>query len=236
MKHSVKAVRKKRGLKKRNLKKCLLVLSINWIIILFGWTAAFSGQEWYSVKWVADGDTIFLADGRHIRLIGINAPEVDHKDAPGEPFGNAARKALSKLVAQSKVRLEWDEIRKDRYGRQLAHVYDRNNRLLSQILVAEGLAHVLFHRDNQRYFDKLLLSQKDAMAKKKGFWRAFRFDNNPKNFAGNKRSLRFHLSDCEEAKKIGRRNRISLPDAWSAFENGYAPAKGCLKGIGMFIK
>lgn len=202
---------------------------------LLGWAAAYA-QNWYPVKWVADGDTILLKDGRHIRLIGINAPEVAHEDSPAEPFGNAAKSTLSKLVDRSKVRLEWDEIRTDRYGRKLAHVYDCNNRLVSQIMVAKGLAHVLFQKKNQRHFKELLQSQQNAMAQKSGFWRTFKFDKKYEYYIGNKRSMRFHAPDCSEAEKIGRRNRLHLSDAWGAFEKGYAPAKGCLRGIVTFIK
>jgi micrococcal nuclease len=41
-----------------------------------------------SVKWVADGDTIILRDGRHVRYIGIDTPEVAHKDRHrSQPMG-----------------------------------------------------------------------------------------------------------------------------------------------------
>jgi endonuclease YncB( thermonuclease family) len=33
-----------------------------------------AASEWVSVKWVDDGDTILLTDGRRVRYIGINAP------------------------------------------------------------------------------------------------------------------------------------------------------------------
>jgi endonuclease YncB( thermonuclease family) len=42
--------------------------------------------------------------------------------------GNAAKSVLAKLVKHRCVRLEWDEVRRDRYGRHLAHVFDQKNR------------------------------------------------------------------------------------------------------------
>ena len=61
-------------------------------ICIFIWSCyLFYGQElladsWYHVKWVVDGDSITLQDGRHVRYIGINTPEIQHKDQPAEPF------------------------------------------------------------------------------------------------------------------------------------------------------
>ncbi len=56
---------------------------------------AVQAAEMVSVKWVDDGDTILLADGRRVRYIGINAPEVAHpeKGQAAEPFGEAAYEA-----------------------------------------------------------------------------------------------------------------------------------------------
>ena len=213
-----------------------LILFLTILLILAGWTPSIAEPKWYQVKWIADGDTIYLQDGRSIRLIGINSPEVAHDDRPAEPYGEAAKKALSYLLKHQKVRLEWDQIRRDHYGRTLAHVFDRKNRLLSQVMVAKGMAHVLYHRNNERYFDRLLKSQQKAMAEKKGFWNAFQIPKKKKHFVGNERSLRFHAHTCKEGKKIYRKNKIVFTDAWNAFKQGYAPAKGCLKGIGMFME
>lgn len=215
-------------------KRFFLLLLIGCAVIV-GWSTPISAQHWYFVKWVADGDTIFLKDGRRIRFIGINAPEVDHKKSPAEPFGNTAKSVLAKLVKHRRIRLEWDEVRRDRYGRHLAHVFDQKNRLLSQLMVVKGLAYVLYHKDNQRYFDLLLKSQKRAMQEKNGFWKAFRSSTKDRRFIGSKRSLRFHGINCPKVKKIYPKNKIHFTSARSAFKKGYAPAKGCLKGIGTFM-
>ena len=86
-------------------------------------TAEYSdAQTWYRVKWVNDGDTIVLTNGQRVRYIGINTPEIAHKDQPAEPYGYAAKKYHIKLVYRKQVRLEYDRNRKDRYGRLLAYV------------------------------------------------------------------------------------------------------------------
>lgn len=44
-----------------------------------------------AVRQVLDGDTVRLGDGRSVRLIGINAPELGRKGRPSEPYAEAAR-------------------------------------------------------------------------------------------------------------------------------------------------
>lgn len=206
------------------------------VIVVAGWSPAIAASSWYRVRWIADGDTIYLQNGRCIRFIGVNSPEVAHKNRPAEPYGKAAKRVLAEIIADRPVRLEWDQERRDHYGRTLAHVFDQNKRLLSQLMVEKGLAHVLFHKKNQRYHARLLKSQQTAMAKKNGFWQKVKISAKNGHFTGNRRSLRFHLPTCKAAQKISRYNQLTFKSAWNAFEQGYAPAKECLSGIGYFIK
>ena len=48
-------------------------------------------QEQVTVKQVIDGDTVILTDGRHIRLIGINTPEIRHNNHKPEIGAEQAR-------------------------------------------------------------------------------------------------------------------------------------------------
>jgi endonuclease YncB( thermonuclease family) len=216
-----------------SFKKTHIVLILIICLVIIGWRFAMAGPKWYPVKWVADGDTIYLEDGRAVRLIGVNAPEVAHNDRPSEPFGETAKQVLTRHLKNRKVRLEWDQERKDHYGRSLAHVFDQQNQLISQIMVQKGLAHVLYHKNNTCYFDDLLKKQQMAMTKKKGFWKIFK--NSKQHFVGNKRSLRFHAKTCKDAKKIYYKNKIVFTNTWDAFYQGYTPAKKCLGGIGKFL-
>lgn len=54
---------------------------------------------------VVDGDTVRLRDGRSVRLIGINAPELAHNGRTTEPFAEAAKQRLQALVSASDGRL-----------------------------------------------------------------------------------------------------------------------------------
>lgn len=75
---------------------------------------------------MVDGDTVHLRDGRSVRLIGINAPELAHNGRTTEPFAEAAKQRLQALVSASDGRLALQPGRqpRDHYGRTLAHLFD----------------------------------------------------------------------------------------------------------------
>ena len=50
-----------------------------------------------SVTHVVDGDTVKLADGRTLRFIGVDTPEIGHEGRPSQPFAAEARTERDKL-------------------------------------------------------------------------------------------------------------------------------------------
>ena len=62
---------------------------------------ALGGLSTVQVRQVIDGDTLRLQDGRSVRLIGINAPEIGRKGQSDEPYAVAARRRLQALVDDS---------------------------------------------------------------------------------------------------------------------------------------
>lgn len=94
------------------------------------------------VAQVFDGDTVRLADGSRVRLIGINTPEHGRDGAPDEPFARAASTALRRLLAgeDDHIALRLGEERRDRYGRLLAHAYLPDGRSIGRLLLEDGLA------------------------------------------------------------------------------------------------
>ncbi|MGB6007335.1 thermonuclease family protein [Castellaniella sp.] len=97
-----------------------------------------SGQ----VVQVADGDTLTLLVGRQrqrVRLASIDAPETGHGRAqPGQPYGQAARKALADLVAGKTLTLRCYE--QDQYGRDICDVPLADGRQANRLMVAGGMA------------------------------------------------------------------------------------------------
>lgn len=96
-----------------------------------------------AVRAVVDGDTVRLVDGRSVRLIGINAPEIGRRGRASEPYAEAARLRLQALIKASdgKVGLVPGTERKDKYGRTLAHIYGRGGNNLEAQLLSEGLGY-----------------------------------------------------------------------------------------------
>jgi micrococcal nuclease len=117
-----------------------------------------------------DGDTLALADGTLVRVIGLDAPETRHPDmtAP-EPFGAEAAARAGVLVDGREVGLEPDLEARDRFGRTLAHVWV-DGRLFSEIMIEEGLATVLTVPPNVKYQSLLRSAEDEAHAARLGLW------------------------------------------------------------------
>jgi micrococcal nuclease len=191
-------------------------------------TAAADG--WIRVRWVNDGDTIVLVDGRRVRYVGIDAPEIAHEtyQKKAEPLGYEALAFNRHLVHRKRVRLELDRQTHDAYQRLLAYVFLPGKRMVNEQMVVNGLAYCLPHWPNERYASLLLKAQRTAMSATRGIWRQWK----PIDEAviGNRRSRRFHTPSCPNAGRISARNRILFDSPWEAFWEGYAPAGGCFKG------
>ena len=56
-------------------------------------------DEYAAVAYIYDGDTVRLGDGRHVRLVGINTPEIGHDGAPSQPYAVKAKQALMELIS-----------------------------------------------------------------------------------------------------------------------------------------
>ena len=186
----------------------------------------FSGMDSVRVDYVIDGDTIILKDGRHVRYIGINCPEVAHRDRPGEPFGRAAERFNRKLVGEKTVRLEYDQEKTDRYGRTLAYLFLDRSLFVNRRMVEAGMAFCLYDPKTAKYADVLLRAQRKAMNAGIGIWGNPALKK-PQRLVGNRSSRRFHLPHCDPARRTAERNRVLFNSRWEAFLEGYAPSKRC---------
>jgi micrococcal nuclease len=200
------------------------------VLLLLGTLSARAEDYVYHrVRWVADGDTIILEDGRHIRYLGINTPETGHDGLPAHPFGNAARRYNRQLVGKQDIRLEFDREPQDRFGRWLAHVHRRDGLWVNRAMVAKGLAIYLYTPQNRKHGQSLLSAQREAMQARKGLWQPGpHADNWQGRYLGNRRSRRFHTPDCSFGRRTSRRNQIWFDSQWDAYNAGYAPGSKCL--------
>ena len=130
----------------------------------------------YQIDYVIDGDTIVLTDKRHVRLIGINTPELSHDETPSEPGAEIAKQRLRELVSANKiVLLQYDQERKDRHGRTLAHLFLQTGENIQAVLLADGLAIPLSIPPNLSFLDCYAQVSEQARNTRKGLWAMSRF-------------------------------------------------------------
>lgn len=125
---------------------------------------------------LADGDSFTCTDGRQVRLLLIDTPELAQV-----PWGQMARRQLELLVRPgTKVRLELDRHSVDRYRRTLAYVWV-DTVMVNEAMVARGWAVVLAY-ENVRHLERLQRAERAAREAKRGFWQAWAFRCRPVDF------------------------------------------------------
>jgi endonuclease YncB( thermonuclease family) len=208
------------------LKRFTLTLIL--VLLASGGTspAADAGSLRVKVRWVDDGDTIVVAGGERVRYLGINTPEVAHKDEPGEPFGDEAKAFNKKLVQGRWINLELAEQQRDPYGRLLAYVFLADGTFVNGELVRQGYAHLLRKQPKLRYWERLLALQRQALKKKKGMW-SLPVVKPEKFYIGNKRSWIFHRPHCQFGRKTAAGNRLRFRDRYEALYHGFSPGRRC---------
>ena len=206
------------------MKRLIALTLVSLFFVLFQENS--HADNWHRVKWVVDGDTVELNDGRKLRYIGINAPELAHDDHKAEPYADESKQFNAALVYRENIRLEFDQEHTDQYKRLLAYVFLKDGTFLNAEILLNGYAYLLYHRPNIKYNWVMLQAQQAAMSAKKGIWQ--NWAEHKKNYVANKWSRRFHLPTCSFGKRIKPRNRVIFHKKWDAFWEGYAPAKRCM--------
>jgi len=120
---------------------------------------------------VLDGDTIVLEDGRHVRLVQLDAPETDENECYAQP----AKAILARLLPPgTHVEIETDPLldKIDRYGRTLAYVRRGRANIIVELVRAGAAAPWFFHGDRGRYAGELLAAAADAQEGNRGLWGA----------------------------------------------------------------
>ncbi|HEX6206824.1 MAG TPA: thermonuclease family protein [Actinomycetota bacterium] len=129
-----------------------------------------AADEPVAVVRVVDGDTIWVAPEQRVRLIGIDTPEVDWYGGRAECYGEEAGLFMRGLLEGERVRLEYDQEPRDRYGRTLAYVYLEDGRMVNLLLVRRGYAAVSIFEPNDRYEAGLRAAEREARDVGRGLW------------------------------------------------------------------
>ena len=149
------------------MNKLLFIIII--AIVLSGCYESDYSNYNFKVVYIYDGDTVKLSNGEKVRYIGIDTPEMNYNNPPAEYFAQEAKEYNAKLVLGKKVKLEFDVVKRDKYGRLLAYVYI-DGKHISQDMIERGFAKVLMFPPNLKFADYFLTLQNLAKEEKRGIW------------------------------------------------------------------
>lgn len=127
--------------------------------------------EQVSVARIVDGDTVELDDGRTVRLLGIDTPEVHGgTDCWGPEASEFARGTLD----GQRVRLVRDPTQDpvDQYGRTLAYLVLSGGRNYSMMAATAGAAFSYTYDEPVQLADEIAAAEADARTAGKGVWGA----------------------------------------------------------------
>jgi endonuclease YncB( thermonuclease family) len=126
------------------------------------------------VAGIVDGDTVRLADGRTVRLAGIEAP----KPPPGReagrawPLAAASRDALDELLRGRAVELRDAAAQPDRHGRSVAHLLRDDAVWVEGELLRRGAARVRTTPEDRARAHEMLALEDEARRAGRGLWRS----------------------------------------------------------------
>ena len=134
---------------------------------------------------VVDGDTLKLSDGRRVRLIGVDTPELHYsekllRDAKRngrdiktiQAMGKQAADFTRRLCEGKAVRIETDARKFDKYGRLLAYIYLEDGTFVNAKILEEGYGQVMTIPPDVKYSDYFFKLQRAARESRKGLWAA----------------------------------------------------------------
>ena len=126
---------------------------------------------------VVDDDTVVLEapiDGSsQVRLVGLQAPKLPlgRKNFSVWPLAPQSKRALEDITFGQPVRLFFGGAKKDRHGRQLAHLRTAGGLWVQGEMLRRGMARVYSFSDNRAVVGDMLALEREARDAKRGIWR-----------------------------------------------------------------
>lgn len=172
---------------------------------------------------VVDGDTIYLDNGKKVRMVGVNTPE------RGVEGYIASKNFVQKLCLNKKVGLDIDDSKHtDKYGRTLAVVIVKGKNV-NEMLLKEGLAEIMYIPPSEFYpyhwadssthtadsYNTYSNTHSDSSSSGSG------------SYIANSNSGKFHEADCKWGQKTSEHNRVYFNSRNAAVSQGYVPCKVC---------
>ncbi|HEY1741414.1 MAG TPA: thermonuclease family protein [Acidimicrobiia bacterium] len=122
-----------------------------------------------------DGDTVVVryANGRSdkVRILGVDTPETHKPGTPVQCYGPEASRYTQRMLVGRTVRLELDQVTRDKYGRLLAYIYLDGKRFDDDLLRL-GYGRLLIIPPNGVYARAMLAAELEAERAHRGLWGA----------------------------------------------------------------
>lgn len=175
---------------------------------------------------VVDGDTIYLDNGKKIRMVGVNTPE------RGVEGYITSKNFVQKLCLNKKVGIDIDDSKhNDRYGRTLAVVIvDGKN--VNEMLLKEGLAEIMYMPPSEFYpYDwatgSTHVSSGHSSSSSSSDHSSTGHASNSGSYVGNANTGKFHVSSCSSVSKMSEHNKVYFNNRNDAVNQGYEPCRNC---------
>jgi micrococcal nuclease len=172
---------------------------------------------------VIDGDTGLLSDGRIVRYLGMDAPEL------GEEFFFEATRLNADICQDRSVRLTQEMDSVDQYGRILAYVFVRDTVMVNEAIVRAGMAHVYYperaamHSD---YSDRLMQAQRAARLDSLGIW-SVASGHAEDFYIRLMASPVFHRPECRFVAESDSERTIRYDSRAEPLDSGFSPCRFC---------
>ncbi|MFH1769002.1 MAG: thermonuclease family protein [Candidatus Omnitrophota bacterium] len=159
------------------------------------------------VSEVIDGDTVRLSDGKLLRYIGIDTPEITRKENgrfiyDPAPFAQEAKELNRQLVENKFATIKFDLEKNDSYGRILGYCFVEDT-FVNAKLIEEGFAVLSTQPPNISHVDLFVSLEEKARRKKAGLWGSYEVidSDQAEKFINQIRTVRGRVLSTHKSKK-----------------------------------
>ncbi len=200
-------------------------------------------ENLHTVERVIDGDTFVLTDKSVVRMLLMDAPEID------QCFGQEAKQELQKMLLGRKVRLQKDSTATDSQGRLLRYVFvytdhpKEDNVFANDIMLQQGYARI-FSAPKDKLFQAVMANSAGiAKANNKGLYKVCAESSNIVLQSSEKCNIKgnnstdgngkvYFYPGCQSYGNV--KMELNRGDEWfcsekEAVKAGYKKASGCPK-------
>jgi micrococcal nuclease len=171
-----------------------------------------------TIKHIIDGDTIITDNDEHIRLIGIDTPEMNFRTSKADNGALLAKNHLMNLLNSTRrVGMVYGEEKYDHYGRTLAHLFLEDGTNIQASMLSHGLATSLIYPPNLRYVHCYYEASQQSIQSKQGLWALTEYQPmDVEDLTVNNIGYRIILASILNIKESKRSHILQLTQQFSA--------------------